>query len=61
VTVAGDGVLYEPVGKEVEELPPGSEAAGSSQIQMVVDLAVGGLSVAAPPHEAFVVGVTGWD
>jgi hypothetical protein len=58
VTVAGDGVLYEPVGKEVEELPP---AAGSSQIQMVVDLAVGGLSVAAPPHEAFVVGVTGWD
>jgi hypothetical protein len=57
--VEGDGVLDEPVSEEVEELTTGAEAAGTAKVELVVDLAVSGLSVASPPHQAGVVGIAG--
>jgi hypothetical protein len=56
--MARDGVLDQPVREEVEELTAGTKASGPSQVQVVVDLAVRSLSVAAPTHQALVVGVT---
>jgi hypothetical protein len=46
--MAGDGVLDQRVGEEVEELSTGAEAAGPPEVKVVVDLAVRSLSVAAP-------------
>jgi hypothetical protein len=40
VPVAGDGVLDQRVGEEVEELSTGAEAAGPPEVEVVVDLAV---------------------
>ena len=59
--MTGHRVLDHSVGEQVEELAPGTEATGSPQVELVVDLAVEGLGVAAPPHEPDVVGVAGWD
>jgi hypothetical protein len=42
---------------QVKQLTLGSEAAGSPEIQVIVDLAVGRFGVTAPTHEALVVGI----
>jgi hypothetical protein len=48
VAVARDGVLDQPVREEVEKLTAGAEASGPPEVEVIIDLAVGGLSVAAP-------------
>ena len=57
VTLEGDVVLEHGVAEQVEELASSTEAAGAPQVEVVVDLAVGGFGVAAPSHELGVVGV----
>jgi hypothetical protein len=54
-------VLHECVTEEVELLTAGPDAAGATEGEVIVDLPVGGLGVAAQPLEALVLAVGAGD